>query len=54
MTTREEREKRDEIWQFVLEHERFFCDPPPEGLGFPGPAWSRTTTSGTRTSGPWT
>ena len=37
MTTREEREKRDRIWQFVLEHERFFCDPPPEGLGFPRP-----------------
>ena len=35
--TREEREKRDRIWQFVLEHERFFCDPPPEGLGFPRP-----------------
>ena len=34
---REEREKRDGIWQFVLEHERFFCDPPPEGLGFPRP-----------------
>ena len=33
----EEREKRDEIWQFVLEHERFFCDPHPEGLGFPRP-----------------
>ena len=33
----EEREKRDRIWQFVLEHERFFCDPPPEGLGFPRP-----------------
>ena len=32
-----EREKRDRIWQFVLEHERFFCDPPPEGLGFPRP-----------------
>ena len=32
-----EREKRDGIWQFVLEHERFFCDPPPEGLGFPRP-----------------
>ena len=37
MTTREEREKRDRIWQFVLEHERFFCDPHPEGLGFPRP-----------------
>ena len=35
--TREERAKRDKIWQFVLEHERFFCDPPPEGLGFPRP-----------------
>jgi len=33
----EEREKRDRIWQFVLEHERFFCDPHPEGLGFPRP-----------------
>ena len=33
----EEREKRDGIWQFVLEHERFFCDPHPEGLGFPRP-----------------
>ena len=32
-----EREKRDGIWQFVLEHERFFCDPHPEGLGFPRP-----------------
>ena len=37
MMNNEEREKRDRIWQFVLEHERFFCDPPPEGLGFPRP-----------------
>ena len=37
MMNNEEREKRDRIWQFVLEHERFFCDPHPEGLGFPRP-----------------
>ena len=37
MMSNKEREKRDGIWQFVLEHERFFCDPPPEGLGFPRP-----------------
>ena len=30
-------DKRAEIWNFVLEHEGFFCDPPPEGLGFPRP-----------------
>ena len=33
----EEEEQRARIWQFVLEHEGFFCDPPPEGLGFPRP-----------------
>ena len=32
-----EEEKKWRIWQFVLEHEGFFCDPPPEGLGFPRP-----------------
>ena len=37
MMNSEEREKRDGIWQFVLEHERLFCDPHPEGLGFPRP-----------------
>ena len=37
MMNSEERDKRDKIWQFVLEHERFFCDPHPEGLGFPRP-----------------
>ena len=33
----EEQQKKDQIWQFVLEHQEYFCDPPPEGLGFPRP-----------------
>ena len=33
----EEQKKKDHIWKFVLEHQEFFCDPPPEGLGFPRP-----------------
>lgn len=33
----EQEEQKAQIWQFVLEHEGFFCDPPPEGLGFPRP-----------------
>ena len=33
----DDQEKRDQIWKFVLEHEEYFCDPPPEGLGFPRP-----------------
>ena len=33
----EELQKKDQIWQFVLEHQELFCDPPPEGLGFPRP-----------------
>ena len=33
----EEQEKKDQIWKFVLEHQELFCDPPPEGLGFPRP-----------------
>ena len=33
----EEQQKKDQIWKFVLEHQEFFCDPPPEGLGFPRP-----------------
>ena len=33
----EEPEKNDRIWKFVLEHQEYFCDPPPEGLGFPMP-----------------
>ena len=33
----EEEEQKARIWQFVLEHEGFLCDPPPEGLGFPRP-----------------
>ena len=33
----EEQQKRDHIWKFVLEHQEYFCDPPPEGLGFPRP-----------------
>ena len=37
MMTNDDQEKRDQIWKFVLEHEEYFCDPPPEGLGFPRP-----------------
>ena len=37
MTTKDDQNKRDQIWHFVLEHEEFFCDPPPGGLGFPRP-----------------
>ena len=33
----EEQQKKDQIWKFVLEHQELFCDPPPEGLGFPRP-----------------
>ena len=33
----QEQQKRDQIWKFVLEHQELFCDPPPEGLGFPRP-----------------
>ena len=33
----EAQEKKDQIWKFVLEHQELFCDPPPEGLGFPRP-----------------
>ena len=32
-----QQEQKAHIWQFVVEHEGFFCDPPPEGLGFPRP-----------------
>ena len=32
-----EQQKKDHIWKFVLEHQELFCDPPPEGLGFPRP-----------------
>ena len=35
--TNEEQQKKDHIWKFVLEHQELFCDPPPEGLGFPRP-----------------
>ena len=35
--TNDYQEKKDQIWQFVLEHQEYFCDPPPEGLGFPRP-----------------
>ena len=35
--TSDDQEKKDRIWRFVLEHQEFFCDPPPEGLGFPRP-----------------
>ena len=34
---KDDQDKRTQIWNFVLEHEGFFCDPPPEGLGFPRP-----------------
>ena len=37
MMTSEDQERKDQIWRFVLEHQEFFCDPPPEGLGFPRP-----------------
>ena len=33
----EEQQMKDQIWKFVLEHQELFCDPPPEGLGFPRP-----------------
>ena len=33
----EEPEKKNQIRKFVLEHQEYFCDPPPEGLGFPMP-----------------
>ena len=37
MMNNEEQQKKDQIWKFVLEHQELFCDPPPEGLGFPRP-----------------
>ena len=37
MMNSEEQQKKDQIWKFVLEHQEYFCDPPPEGLGFPRP-----------------
>ena len=37
MTTKDDQNRKDQIWNFVLEHEEFFCDPPPGGLGFPRP-----------------
>ena len=33
----QEQQKKDQLWKFVLEHQEYFCDPPPEGLGFPRP-----------------
>ena len=33
--TNDDQEKRDQIWKFVLEHEEYFCDPPPRGPGVP-------------------
>ena len=33
----QELQRKDQIWKFVLEHQEYFCDPPPEGLGFPRP-----------------
>ena len=33
----QEQQKKDQLWKFVLEHQELFCDPPPEGLGFPRP-----------------
>ena len=35
--TKDDQDKRAQIWKFVLEHQGLFCDPPPEGLGFPRP-----------------
>ena len=35
--TKDQETEKAKIWQFVLEHEGFFCDPPPNGLGFPRP-----------------
>ena len=35
--TTEQEEQKARIWQFVLENVSFFCDPKPEGLGFPRP-----------------
>ena len=37
MMNSEEHQRKDQIWKFVLEHQELFCDPPPEGLGFPRP-----------------
>ena len=37
MMNDEEHQRKDQIWKFVLEHQELFCDPPPEGLGFPRP-----------------
>ena len=32
-----EQDLKAEIWQFVLEHSDFFCNPIPDGLAFPRP-----------------
>ena len=37
MTTQDDQNRTNQIWNFVLEHEEYFCDPPPTGLGFPRP-----------------
>ena len=37
MMANEEQQRKDQIWKFVLEHQELYCDPPPEGLGFPRP-----------------
>ena len=37
MMSNQEQQKKDQLWKFVLEHQEYFCDPPPEGLGFPRP-----------------
>ena len=37
MMANDDQEKKDQLWKFVLENEALFCDPPPEGLGFPRP-----------------
>ena len=37
LLSKEELDLKAEIWQFVLEHSDFFCDPKPDGLGFPRP-----------------
>ena len=37
MMSNQEQQRKDQIWKFVLEHQELFCDPPPEGLGFPRP-----------------
>ena len=35
LLTPEEQDLKAEIWQFVLEHSDFFCNPMPDGLAFP-------------------